>query len=168
MRKKIVSVFLVVVMLATLCVPAFATSIQEGGDGYSQSMETVESDVGFEKSYSYGLSCAETPYSYIRELLKDADVFYENEELGAKTYSMEISDELPIENAAEFIEIGEWDDVVSITYYSDEDEFVILQYFPDGRINTYVRNERASSDGRDSEVSLIAFYGGVEEVVEFD
>lgn len=167
--KKLLAVFLACAMMLPMTVSALA--MEEEKEINNTDPLAVTSDgqsIDFEKSYNYGLSNAEDPYFYLSELLESAEVFYENESLGVKTYSLEISKELPIENAAEFVEIGKWDDVFSITYYSDDGEFVILQYLPDGTINTYVRNEEITAEAEEPEVSLVAFYGEGEEVVEFD
>lgn len=168
MRKRLLALGLVLALCMTMATPAVAASTKEVGNGYSKSMDVVESDISFEVSYNYSLSCAEVPYSYLREILEDAEVFYESTDLGVTTYSLDIAKEIPIENAATFLEISELGDVFSITYYTDEGEFVILQYFPDGTSNTYVRNETVTADGKDTDVSLVAYYGGEKEVVEFE
>lgn len=161
--KKIICMFLSIILCCTFASPVFAVSIDSADE--ISSMLTSHSELDFSISHVYEIS-SNSPYTFLCDILDNAETIYENEDLGLKNYSLSISDSLPLENAASFVEIAKIDDLFSISYYSFQGEFIITQYLPDGTINTFIQHKELNA-GDLPEISVTAFWGATQDVITY-
>lgn len=164
--KKVVSLLLSFSLCSAFFSPALAVEPEDFAEP-NISMVSVESAIPFERSLEYEISSDIQPYSYLSSVLKDAEIMFEDRTLNLENYSLEIADHIPIENAERIVEVGKVEDTYCISYYTKDGNFVILEYLPDGTVNTYVRSEFVQEGAGESLVTVTAFNGEEKTVLEY-
>lgn len=85
------------------------------------------------------------PYwRYTSWLLINVEPAAENE--SGETYPLSISASIPVPAAETYSETGEIDNIYTASYRSKNGEFLILEYYPDGTVNTSAHPRRKTSD----------------------
>ncbi|MCF2663083.1 hypothetical protein JQM66_00715 [Oscillibacter valericigenes] len=176
MTKKLCSIILVIVLSVTFCLPASAAPPFAEAEP-SEQAETlfvatcINSDKRFSASLDYGVTASalqatkekQSEYGYLLNVLNNAEVIYENKELGIKNYDLDIAKCIPIPNASQIVEVGMSNGAICISYHAKNGEFVILEYYPDETVNTYVGQAMNTDSVR--EASPVTIYNGKSEAV---
>jgi len=94
---------------------------------------------------------------------------YEDATLGITNYSLDTAKLFLIPNAKKVVEVAQQGDMYSISYHSNDNEFVILEYFPNDTVNTYVRDsEKTDETATRTALPVTEYIGESESVIEYN
>lgn len=162
--KKYISSLLVVTLITTL----MPTNVFASEEVFYQPEQIRVSDIKYETVNQYGVLFTENQnenkYDSLTELFKDTNKVYESAD--GMTYCLDLSaiDMLNIPDLDTAVEISNMGgEYYSISYYTTNGEFVVIQYLKDGTTNCAVR-EKSNSDEEEDTTSVIN-YNGKKQVV---